>query len=388
MPQDAPTDALKELKHLLSAGAVVTARQQHGNGVALTLASDGETQRIESANPAFVAFATAFYPAVDDNGQAVMRRFRDRNRYWNEIRYLCTNLEEKRRAAGQRLRSPDFAFDYDRRALLLEFLRSHHKADARFIALKQDHFEISGAFAYEATQLNAAHDEFSKAMTNANECAGHVGTLLGTTFFSDPPSILRRAIQFYRCVPTDFDDALRRAVAQQKIVHDLQGMLASRGELPAKDALPHVLDGYRRQCESIKPFIMALAQALRISRRGGPLKQGYQSAVEFIRHSAHGTIVECLDPHIRNAESHAATDIDDDRAVVTLTESRNGKRQTLREYSYWELTEMAMRLQHGLFPAVVSQFALMETTVLTLVLLTPGYVKLLLAIDNLADTST
>ncbi len=91
-------------------------------------------------------------------------------------------------------------------------------------------------------------------------------------------------------------------------------------------------------------------------------------------------------PEIRHSESHGGTVLDDDRARVLLTDTgEDGRRRTLGEYSYWQISDMTLDLQNGLFLAVLTSFALHETGLLLTALVSSEFMAALLSIDNLTD---
>jgi len=164
-------------------------------------------------------------------------------------------------------------------------------------------------------------------------------------------------------------------------------MLAARGSIRGDIALPHLLDVYRRQCESIRPFVYALSeviQALDGRRRLEPTL-GYEKRVELTGKSQYGKIVDCLDPQIRHSESHGGTDIDHERGAIILGEGTvDGLRRTIREYSYWQFADIARNLEHGLYMAIIAEFALIQLSTWVLITHSVDYAQLSFAIDNMA----
>jgi len=186
----------------------------------------------------------------------------------------------------------------------------------------------------------------------------------------------------------DVAEAILRASEQRDHVDDLLGMLAKRSRMPGRRGIPHLLDGYRRYCESLRPFIDVLSDM--VAAVEGlpriPPNAGYTKRVEILKATRFAPIVRSLDPEIRHSESHGGTIIDDDRVRVLLTETGDdGARRTLGEYSYWQISDMTLDLQNGLFVAVLTSFALHETGLLLTALVSPEFMPALLSIDNLAD---
>jgi hypothetical protein len=165
-------------------------------------------------------------------------------------------------------------------------------------------------------------------------------------------------------------------------------MLAKRGPVPGRQGIPHLLDAYRRYCESLRPFIDALSDMVCAVEKLPPLPPnlGYKKRVSVISDTRFGAIVRCLDPDIRHSESHGGTVVEDEDAKVLLTEiGEGGCRRTVGEYSYWQISDMTLELQNGLFLAVLTSFALHETGLLLTALVTPEFMSALVSIDNLAE---
>lgn len=71
---------------------------------------------------------------------------------------------------------------------------------------------------------------------------------------------------------------------------------------------------------------------------------------------------------------------------MLLTEiGEDGRRRALGNYSYWQISDMTLELQNGLFLAVLTSFALHETGMLVMAVSTPEFISALVSIDNLAD---
>jgi len=143
-----------------------------------------------------------------------------------------------------------------------------------------------------------------------------------------------------------------------------------------------------RYCEALKRVVRALGQAVQVAEGKPPLPDNmrYQKIVDTIRSSRFGAALDCLDPAIRNAESHAGTEYDDERGLVLLTgPDPDGGRRILGSYTYRQAGDMTLRLERGLFPAVLCEFAVHQVGLLATVMHSPEYTHLLLSIDNLVE---
>lgn len=233
----------------------------------------------------------------------------------------------------------------------------------------------------------ASSDHTSATRLVSVSCARRVKGLLSRR--RTRQSFVKRAIRFFDVVSFDVHEAVLRALDQRKQVDDLLGMLAKRSPMPGPQGIPYLTDANRRYCETLRPFLEALSNAVATVEKLPPLSPntGYKKRVEFIRKTRFAGIVICLDPDIRHSESHDGTDYDDANARVFLTEVENGVRRKLGEYTYWQISDMTLELQNGLFLAVINAFALHEVGVLTTAAVSPEYFTVLTSIGNLADSA-
>jgi hypothetical protein len=352
-----------------------------------TLAKGTQTRDLRSDEQEFVDYCFATHKTGDADGRTVLRRFRDGNRYWREQEELCRDFDSKFKAAVSRHRPGKFLLPTSPRRLIIEFLKSNDRSDARFIVLKQYHFDIAAALLVESKSMLESQASIYEKFPLAKRYGEEIERALNA-YFRTGPDLLIRVIAFLRSTPVDILDALLAAVRQQTHSHDLYQMLAARGSIRGDVALPHLLDVYRRQTESIRPFVFALSEvihALDGPRRLDPTL-GYEKRVELIKKSQYGQIVDCLDPQIRHSESHGGTEINHERGAIILTErTAEGNRRTIREYSYWEFADIARNLEHGLYMAIMAEFTLIQLSALVLITHSVEYLQLLLAIDNIAE---
>lgn len=354
--------------------------------VNVNLTKNSSARTVTSASEDFRNFVLAMHPSLDVKGNVVLRRFADNNRYWKESEWLATvTLDAKNRL--QQLLQSGTKVDNKLKTLLLEFLKTRDWGAARFLPLKQQFFELQSVLLYETQRFLSIQQKTYANNPKAKPYGDLVEELLNALWQQDD-SFTKRCIRFLSLVRFDIDDAIIRASEQRKHVDDLLGMLAKRTPMPGRQALPHLLDAYRRYCESLRPFVDVLSEAVCAVEHLPPISPntGYKKRVALIKGTRFAGIVDCLDPDIRHSESHHGTVIDDPGGRVLLTEASNdGKRRTLGEYTYWQISDMTLDLQNGLFLAVLTAFALHETGLLVTTLVSPEYVHALLSIDNLAE---
>jgi hypothetical protein len=351
-----------------------------------TLANGAVTRELHSEEEEFLDYCFSTHKTGDADGRTVLRRFRDGNRYWKEQEELCRDFDGKLKAAIARHQPGRFCLPTSPRRLIIDFLKANDRSNAKFLALRQYHFDIAAALLLETKGMLESQAAIYKKFPLAERYGKEIQKALDAHFRAGP-DLLVKVIAFLRATPADILDSLNSAVRQQTQSHDLHEMLAARGSIRGDVALPHLLDVYRRQCESLRPFVYALSEV--IQALDGPRRLertlGYEKRVELIKKSQYGQIVDCLDPQIRHSESHGGTEIDHERGTIILGEiTVEGLRRTIREYSYWQFADIARNLEHGLYMAMMAEFSLIQLSTLVLMTHSAEYMQLLFAIDNTA----
>lgn len=351
----------------------------------------GSVERIlRSTDKDFWDFTIAMHPSLDVQGNRVLRRFRDTGRHIDESKWLATlvlDAQKRMEHLRQSFEESSGKVDSNLKVLLLQYLRTRDWRAPRFLPLKNNFFELQHVVVLETRKFLATQQRVCAVNPQAKRYVELVDELLNA-FWQQDDTLLKRCMRFVSLVRFDIGDAIVRAAKQRAHVDDLLGMLAKRTPMPGRQAIPHLLDAYRRYCESLRPFIDVLSDMVCAVEKLPPISPntGYTKRVALIKSTRFAGIVRCLDPEIRHSESHQGTVIDDDRASVVLTDiAEDGSRRTLGEYSYWQISDMTLDLQNGLFLAVLTSFALHETGLLLTALVSPEYSSALLSIDNLAD---
>ncbi len=392
-----PKTDLDELMRLVSAGfriesVTITFTGQDENGdpipeAAVQVKKDFFERQIRSSEPAFTEHCFRLHKSLDTDGNRVLRPYKNLNRYWDEAKTFGHDADAKRKAVGERFNKRQLRLEGNLKSLFTECLKSRDWGCSKFLPLKESYFEMGLAVLLESQQLLNSQKRLYEACPEAKPYGASIEQILNGAWQKEE-TFIKRCVRFTEYAGIDVEDAVLRAHGQRKHVQDLFDMLAPKAPMPARKGLPHLLDAYRRYCESLRPFIRALAQALRVAEGRPPLPDNmrYQKIVDVIKSSQYGFVVDCLDPAIRNSEAHGATEYDDDAALVVLTEpDEAGGRRTIKSYSYWQITDMLRRLERGLFPAMLSEFAVHQIGLIATVMHSEEYFYLLLSIDNLAD---
>ena len=325
--------------------------------------------------------------SLNHKGERQIRRYAANNRFHEESKDLYQRFEN-RKALVQQLIALRGNVDGKLLELLTEMLSCTLTGRRAIPTAQRAVREVEFVLLVETKRLLDAQQTVYAENPKAKVYGDLVEDLLNAAVWLHDEPFIQRAIRFLELVRFDVLDALVRAMEQRKHVDDLLRMLAARSPMPAKQAIPHLLDVYRRFCETLRPFVEALSDAVCIVEHLPPLSPntGYGKRVDVIRRSSFAGIVNCLDPQIRHSESHSGTIIDDAGSRVLLTElGKNGERRTLGEYSYVQVSDMTLDMQNSFFIAVLVACALHDIGVLTATVTSREYLNALCSIGNLAD---
>jgi hypothetical protein len=104
----------------------------------------------------------------------------------------------------------------------------------------------------------------------------------------------------------------------------------------------------------------------------------------LIRQSSHSDVVDCVDPRIRNAASHAGVSFDKERGFVKFCglDSDGNRRFDDFELSYAEAGRITGTFIRGFVFGIFSAFGMYQMYQLLMTIDSGEYKRLLLLIDN------
>ena len=108
--------------------------------------------------------------------------------------------------------------------------------------------------------------------------------------------------------------------------------------------------------------------------------------VDLIRRSSYADIVDCFDPRIRHAASHADISYDQDRGIVKF-EGKGPDTFDDFEMTYVEAAEKTRYFMRGFVPGLLGTIGMYQELQLAAMVQSGDYRKLLLLIDNEAQLS-
>lgn len=342
----------------------------------------GVPERFSSKESDVVTYALHIRQTIDANGDCELVAFKDLEHYYRDVDFLLNSEQSKVQRALLELATGQYTFDFDPDELVEEFLLSDNRKSRKFLKLKTEYFRIV------AHCIRAAKHELERYKETAAKTPGFnayyqaIEQIYIKSFRKD-----ENFIKNYILHKTTNDFNLLHFASQIKtIVQHIDSMKAifPANGMSGQHGIQFLLDSYRRYAE-------ACVQPLNFLRIGLELANGNaepdraKSAAEnkAILQPALGSLLDCYDPRIRNAESHLGTEVDMPNGQVHFYKEDKGRRELLVTYSFVELVNMTNTLQHYLFLALAFTASLeWRTMLLVITHSSPEYKLALLRVDN------
>jgi hypothetical protein len=145
---------------------------------------------------------------------------------------------------------------------------------------------------------------------------------------------------------------------------------------------------YSAYSEAIRPLLKILTEAVAIvgGQQLPDASLGMTKRVELIRRGSYADIVDCFDPRIRHAASHADITYDKDRGVVKFGGNGPDSFDDF-EMTYVEAAEKARYFMRGFVPGLLGTIGMYQELQLAAMVQSGDYRRLLLLIDNEARPS-
>jgi hypothetical protein len=312
----------------------------------------GVTDTFSSKEPDVVKYAFHLKQNIDSDGNYEIVAFKDLGQYYEDIHFLVDKDGSKQRQAYRDLVEGRHTLDFDPDQLIEEFLLSHNRESKTFLKLKTEHFYVAAYFTHTAAQLMQQYEVLKSNAPEVETYHDALDRIYMKAFRSDP-NYVKNYIQHHTM--NDFDlmnfAAQVRAVTQHT---DLMQTFFPHGGMPVNQGIQLVLDTYRRYAEAcVKPLnLWRIAQEI---AGGDPSPRRTKSAGEnkAILQPVLGSLLDCYDPRVRNAESHLSTEVDAPNEQVLFYKEDKRQRRLLVQYSFAELVDMTNRIQRFLLPALV-----------------------------------
>jgi hypothetical protein len=194
---------------------------------------------------------------------------------------------------------------------------------------------------------------------------------------------LRNYLIFADLNSQNFTDLTKKVLNEAAVNKDTFDRLAKDGSVEGHVGLHYVIDMYRRYAEAVRPLLKIVSEAVAIAdgRDIPDPSLGMSKRVDLIRQSNYADIVDCFDPRIRHAASHAAISYDKERGFVMFEGAESGGFDDF-EMSYAYAAEKIRYFIRGFVPAILGTIGTYQELQLMAIVQSGDYRRLLLLIDN------
>lgn len=354
----------------------------------ITLKKDGAQKIFTSIEQDVLFYASSFHRTLDKDGNWVFQCFTDNISYYGAIEQLIDKDGVKRKKALDRIAKHEFQPKYDPEKFLVKFLLSdERKNKKKFELLRQDYFEILVNQALVLKNHLEKDKKLKKERPEYAKISKAIEEILQKGFQVEENQ-LKNYLAYHKLIDIDIEDITKRILVEKNFHHEIYDSFARgppRTDISVVGKVP--LDVYRRYCELSSHFINALRIA--IERANQPEEKNIQykkfiKNVEIIRSKPeYAIIVQSIEPRIRHSESHINTEIDEQNAVVRITEKIKRERKVLCEYSLNQISLMVFQMERDVLPAMTLAFTIFEAYLLLRVLDSFEYRILLVGIGNI-----
>ena len=345
----------------------------------------GEEQvTLVSSEVDFILYVFELRRVADAQGEYRFRRVRDPEQYFTDIRHLVDQDHSKLREAAEKIRLGEFTFAYSVRELIDELLSGERNVrNKKFLPLKRDyHYILANAFVTSEEMLKA-HKRLAHKYPEAKRTIDAADAIMRSF---RPTDNAVKDYRFYRShLRFDMNELSRRASTELLVSDDTVKDFIRRGKLDADIAIPKMMDIYGRFIELLTPVLNLLRIGLELKRGNASPSREYrlgQNIGMLKADPTYGPLFGCLDEQMRHSDAHVSRRIDKASREVCLLDARGRKERIVSTYTFDEFTDMINVMQNQFFPAVLPTFILFDTAMLDLLLTSPEYRLLVLAIGN------
>jgi hypothetical protein len=351
----------------------------------IVLGKGREQVTLQSSEIDFILYLVELRGVVDTAGEYRFRRLKDLNQYLTDVEYLIDKDYGRLKEAAKEIISGKFKFTYDAPKLIDEFLRSERNVkDKQFLPLKKDyHYILANTFLISEEMLKA-HKRLARKYPEAKRTIQGVDTIMKSF---RPTGNAIKDYKFYRSyLKFDIDELSKRVSTELPVADDTIKDFIRRGKIDADIAIPKMMDIYGRFTELSAPVINFIRIGLELKRGNSSSDEEYKLGqnIKILRSDPdYGPLFGCLDEQIRHADAHASRRIDKAARKILLIDARRNKERIVGTYTFDEFTDMINLMQNQFFPAIFPTLILFDIATLDLLLVSPEYKHLLLAVGNI-----
>jgi hypothetical protein len=349
----------------------------------VVLEKNGKQTTVKSSEPDFFEYVIHLERVADEKGKYKFARMRDLNQYWGDIEHLVDKDHSKIKTAIGEMTSGKFEFSYNPIKLIDDLIvHNGSPKNRKFLPLKKDYHYILAARLLESQQILRIQKEVIRKNPEIQKIIDAVGQI---TMAFRPTGNVIKDYKFYKSfVNFDIQALMKRISTQSKVINDTMKEFFQRGSVPGDIAIPRLMGIYGRVMELSAPVLNLLRIGLEL--RGGNQRLVRQlSLTENVARLKtdpnYGHIFSCLDEMIRHSDAHASITVAD--GIVNLIDARGPEAKIVRTYKFKEIVQMIREMQRSLFPALITTLILQEIAMIDLLLTSPEYKHLLLAVNNI-----
>ena len=351
----------------------------------IVLGKGGEQVTLQSSEIDFILYLVELRGVVDTAGEYRFRRLKDLNQYLTDVEHLIDKDHGKLKEATKEIMSGKFKFTYDAPKLIDEFLRSERNVrNKKFLPLKRDyHYILANTFLISEEMLKA-HKRLARKYPEAKRTIQGVDTIMKSF---RPTGNAIKDYKFYRSyLKFDIDELSKRVSTELPVADDTIKDFIRRGKIDADIAIPKMMDIYGQFMELSAPVINLIRIGLELKRGNSSPNEEYKLGqnIKILKSDPdYGPLFGCLDEQIRHADAHASRRIDKAARKILLIDARGNRERIVGTYTFDEFTDMINLMQNQFFPAIFPALILFDVATLDLLLVSPEYKHLLLAVGNI-----
>jgi len=364
--------------------------KESGEKSTIVLHKDGQALELHSSAEDFVRFAHQHRKIVDAKGESKLTKVRDTRKYWNDIEKLVDIDGGKARAAAKSLMAGEFKFSFNPYAGIRKIVQDRiptNDPDVR--GVKTHLFETFAGVLIEAQQLLRLEEEPKKSNPIFAGYASTYEKITRRGFLgqADKTNIIDAYKKYVSAVQIDHGDLLRRIHEQERYAEFLRQLLAGVGKVELQNGARAILDAYWRLCEVCYPMLYVAQVALAFAEKRALSRDrpSFEDLVESLSNNSETkTLVECVEPVLRNSEAHCASSIvmENDQPIVVAYDCRSYPAREIKRFSLSEVTAKVNCLAKSLLGALYMTLELFEYAFLLLVLNSYEFKMRLVTLDQ------
>jgi len=351
----------------------------------ITLEKAGQQITLQSSEIDFIQYLFELRGVVDTDGEYRFRHLKDPNKYLTDVEHLVDKDHSKLKEAAKQILSGEFTFTYDAPKLIDELLtRGRNVKNEEFFPLKRDyHYILANAFLISEEMLRV-QQRLTRKYPEAERTVQAVDSIMKSFW---PTGNAMKDYKFYRSfVKFDIGGLEKRISTELPVANDTIKEFIRRGKIDADIGIPKMMDIYAGFMELSKPVINLIRVGLELKRgKPSPCREHRLGQnIEILKSDRdYGPLFGCLDEQIRHANAHVSRRIDKAARKVYLMDARGTGEQIVRTYTFDEFTDMINAMLNQFFPAIFPTLILFHIATLDLLLVSPEYKHLLLAVGNI-----